>query len=442
MHLIFEIQKVFLIGVVMKKILIVISLLLAACFAFTGCTKKNADSKVVDVEIWHSYNGPQQDCLIRLVEKYNASQSKYNVKLVSQDNSGFANYVYNAVANGIGPSIIFNYGSTAVDYANEGLALDIGKFIEEDEKAGDKSLKTIIDSLPEAVKTEVYGFADGGIYYLPGCTTGPVFFYNKTIYDSLNLKAPTSWEELAENSRIVYEKKGMPGFFSDGLVDNLQSMIMQNNLGYIDVAAKKVLFCNDKMVEIYKWYADNCKKGYFEFNTIGKYASEDLANGDIAAFSGSCVNDQYIVMVCGDELGMAPMISSIGDTSFYTGWNRGPVMFKKNDDVDKGTYDFIKFFLQPQNNVAWAAANSALSPYGTSSETKEYKDYLANLKKGSALPSVQANMSVAGSFQNVTGSSQIRNLIVEYLNVVVDNRMTAEEAVKQLEIECNKALNQ
>ncbi len=425
----------------MKKAFSIVSLVLAASMAFVGCSKK-ATGPAVDVEIWHTYNGAQHECLNELAEKFNASQTKYNVKVMSQDSSGFANYVYNAVANGIGPSIIFNYGSTAVDYANEGLALDIKPFIEADAKAGDKSLQKIIDSLPEATKTEVYGFADGGIYYLPGATTGPVFFYNKTIYDSLGLSAPKTWEELARNSKTVYEKKGIPGFYSDGLVDNLQSLIMQNGLGYIDVKNKSVSFCTPKMVEIYQWYADNCKKGYFEFNTVGRYASEDLVNCDVASFSGSCVNDQYIQMVNGNELGMAPMISAIGDKAFYTGWNRGPVMFKRSEAVDKGTYEFIKFFFQPENNAAWTKANSALSPYGTTQELASYKEYLSTLPATSALPCVQANMKYSGSFPNVTGSAQIRNLIVEYLNSVVDNRMTAEDAVKQLEAACNKALQQ
>ncbi len=422
----------------MKKIFFIVSLVLAASLFFAGCSKKAAgNGTAADVEIWHTYNGAQKECLESLAAKFNESQTKYNVKVLSQDYTGFANYVYNAVANGIGPNIIFNYGSTAVDYANEGLALNIKPFID-----GDKSFKKIIDSLPEETKTEVYGFADGGVYYLPGATTGPVFFYNKTIYDSLGLSAPKTWEELAENSRIVYEKKGIPGFYSDGLVDNLQSLIMTNGLGYIDVKNKKVTFCTEKMVEIYQWYADNCQKGYFEFNTVGRYASEDLVNCDVAAFSGSCVNDQYVQMVNGNELGMAPMIASTGDSHFYTGWNRGPVLFKRSAEADKGTYEFVKFFLQPENNAEWAKANSALSPYGTTQDLASYKEYIADLPSTSALPCVHANMKYSGSFPNVTGSAQVRTLIVDYLNSVVDNRLSAEEAVKQLETACNKALQQ
>lgn len=425
----------------MKKSLSVIAFILSTAFLITGCGKKKSND-VVSVEIWHTYNGSQQAYLEDAAKKFNESQSKYQVKILAQDNSTFNDTVYNAVANGIGPSIIFNYGSTAISYANEGLAVNIKKFIEEDIKNGDNSMQNIIDSLPTAMKTDVLGFADGGIYYLPGCTTGPVFFYNKTIFDELNLNPPTNWEELEEVSKTIYEKKGIAGFHSDGLVDNIQALIMQNNLGYINVSSKNVLFSEEGLAKIYQWYADCCKKGYFEFNTVGKYASEDLANGTIAAFSGSCVNDQYITMLNGAELGMAPWISTDYGVSFYTAWNRGPIFLKRADDIDKGAYEFVKFFLSAEMNAGWAIANSALTPYQTTEKTDTYKNYINNLPKTSALPCVQANMNASGSFPNVSGAAQIRNILTKYLNSTVDGKMTANEAAKACITECNQALKE
>ena len=418
-----------------SSIILSILCVLSAGLLFTSAKKAKAP---VTVEIWHTYNGKQAAWLNDIADRFNASQTEYKVEVKNQDYSGFADTVYNAVANGIGPSIIFNYGTTAVDYANEGLAINIKKFIDKDTKKGDKQMKNLIDSLPEAMKTDVLGFEDGGIYYLPGCTTGPVFFYNQTIFKELGLKVPSNWEELAQVSKTIYEKKGIPGFHSDGLVDNIQEMIMHNKLGYIDVENKKITFAGDKLAEIYDWYADNCKKGYFSFNTIGRYSSEDLANGDIASFSGSCVNDQYIQMVEGKgTLGMAKWIA--GD--FYTAWNRGPIFLHRNDKVDKGTYEFTKFFFQSENIVKWAIANSAICPYGIAENNEEYKAYLANLPSTSALPYVQANLPVSGSFPNVTGSAAVRKILEEYMNYVVDGKMTSKEAVKAIEKQCNDALN-
>ena len=187
----------------MKKSSLITSLVLAS-LVFFGCSKKV--SGPTTVEIWHTYNGSQQDYLVNAAEQFNNSQSKYVVKVMAQDYSGFADTVYNAVANGIGPSIIFNYGSTAISYAKEGLAVDISKYIAEDVKKGDTLMQDIIDSLPAAMQTDVKGFADGGIYYLPGATTGPVYFYNKTLFDELGLNPPKDWDELESICKTIYEK--------------------------------------------------------------------------------------------------------------------------------------------------------------------------------------------------------------------------------------------
>lgn len=420
----------------MKKIAILFSILLAALFVSCG-----GKQSVSVVEIWHTYNGSQKEYLEASAQAFNESQTKYVVKVLAQDTTGFADSVYNAVANGIGPSIIFNYGSTAIDYANNGLAVNIQKYIDEDLKKGDSTMKDLIESLPVAMKTDIYGFSDGGIYYVPGCTTGPVFFYNKTQFNELGLTPPKDWKDLEAVSKKYFEATGKAAFHSDGLVDNLQAMLMQGECGYIDVAKKEVSFTAKDIADIYQWYSDCCNKGYFEFNTVGKYSSEDLANRTIGSFSGSCVNDQYITMLDGDELGIAPWIGSSNGVEFYTAWNRGPIFLKRADDVDKGAYEFVKYFLAGENGAKWAIANSALTPYGKCSETKVYQDYINNIPSTSALPAVQANMSYSGSFPNVTGAAQIRNILVKYLNYTVDGQMSALEAGEECVKECNAALN-
>lgn len=136
------------------------------------------------------------------------------------------------------------------------------------------------------------------------------------------------------------------------------------------------------------------------------------------------------------ELGMSKWIA--GD--FYTAWNRGPIFLHRNDDVDKGAYEFAKFFFNAENIVEWAIGNSAICPYKIAENVSKYQDYLKTLPETSALPYVQANMNVSGSFPNVTGSAAVRRALEEYLNYVVDGKMTAKEAVSAMEKDCNNAL--
>lgn len=435
----------------MKKLLASAIALLAAVSLLAGCgqTGKQETSNGQNsgntaagptepavVEIWHTYTGGQEVFLEEAAKQFNASQSDYEVKVLSQAYSGFADAVYNAVANRTGPSIIFNYASTAVDYIEAGLAVDITGYIEEDKKNGDDTMSKIIDSLPDAMKTDVMGFADGGIYYLPGCTTGPVFFYNKTLYDELGLFAPTTWDELAENCRVIYEAKGIPGYVADGLTDDIQALLMQNGIGYIDVDKKSVKFGGEETEAVYAWFADNCKAGYFELKPTQDYASNDFVAGIVGGFSGSCVNDQYITEAK-FEIGIAPCIAS-GKDDFYTAWNRGPIFLKQNDRTDRGAYEFIKYFLSPEMNGGWAKINSAISPYGTTAKDEVYKAYLNNVP--ASLAAVEANLDKAGSFPNIHGSALIRNLLTEYLEYAVSGAKTVPETVAELVDACNEAL--
>ncbi len=389
------------------------------------------------VQIWHTYTGDQAAYLEQQAAAFNESQDEYEVQVLEQAYNGFEDTVYNAVANGVGPSIIFNYASTAVDYIEAGLAVNIQSYIDADTAEGDTAMADYIDSLPEAMKTDVMGFADGGIYYLPGCTTGPIFFYNKTMYDELGLTAPTTWDELAANCEAIYNAYGIAGYLADGLVDDIQALLMQNGEGYIDLETKTVAFGGEGTVEIFQWFADNVQAGYFALSPTNDYASDDFSTQLVAGFSGSCVNDQYIYAE-DFEFGMAPWIAS-ADEAFYTAWNRGPIFLKSSDEaIDHGAYEFIKFFLSPSSNAGWAQVNSALSPYGTTEADADYQAYLENVPE--SLQCVQANLDASGSFPNIPGASQLRGLLEEYLIYAASGQMSAQEAVDGLVAACNEAL--
>ena len=168
----------------MKKVL---ALVLALVFVLSMAAM--AEGSKTTVTIWHTFTKDQEAYLVKAAEDFNASQDKVTVEVLSQAYSGFTDTVKNAVRSGNGPDIIFNYASEAAEYVDDGLVADLSQYIYADEELAD-----IFDaSLPEGVMNgEVQGFSDGAIHYLPAYTTGPILFYNKTLYDELNLTVPTT----------------------------------------------------------------------------------------------------------------------------------------------------------------------------------------------------------------------------------------------------------
>ena len=85
----------------MKKLagyLVTLILILAICCCAGAET---------EVAIWHTFTEGQQAALQEICDGFNASQSEYKAVLYSQAYSGFTDSVFQATANGTGPSIIF-----------------------------------------------------------------------------------------------------------------------------------------------------------------------------------------------------------------------------------------------------------------------------------------------------------------------------------------------
>ena len=411
----------------MKKL---VALMVAAVMLVALCATASAATTVT---IWHTFTDAQQAALQAFAEEFNASQSDYVVEVQEQAYSGFLDSVYQAVANGVGPNIIINYASTAAEYVKDNLVADLAPYIFDDEIG----MVDVYNSLPDSIKVEATGFEDGGMHILPATITGPILFINKTIYDELGLEIPTTWEQLAENSKIIYEAKGMAGFAADSKTDLFQSIFMQTGADYIDLESKTIKFDTEENIAWLDWYAENVANGYFAHNSQSDYFSSDFNAQLVACYLGSCAGYPYIVPD-GFEYVMAPMPNTI-DVSWYPSWNRGPIVFNKTEDENKGAYLFVKYFMTPEVNARWAVAMNALSPYGTTQESEAYAEFAADLHQ--SLVCVQANLSVAGALPTVTGSQQVRNA-VEAAATAVAGGMSGADAMAICAQDSNAALQE
>ena len=417
------------------KLRSVLSMLLAVVMLLACASFASAEEEKTTVTIWHTFTEDQEAYLASAAESFNAQSDKYTVEVLSQAYSGFLDTVKNAVLSGVGPDIIFNYSSEAAAYVDSGKVADLSQYIY-DEEMGIEGFDTC---LPEGVMNgEVNGFSDGLIHYLPAYTTGPILFYNSTLYDELGLTIPSTWDEMVENCRVIKEKKGIAGLGFDSLTDCIQMLIMETEgCSYIDVENKCIGFNTPEMQAKIQWMADCVAEGLFLIAPSGDYFSNDFNSGIVASYIGSCAGYPYIAPE-GFEFGMAAMPA----TTWYPSWQRGPIVFYYDDDARaEGAYEFIKYFISADMNLGWVKATNSLSPYTWTKELDGYTEYLAGDDAGiQALNAVSAHLDIAGTLPAVTGASTVRNEIVNGLKNVVNNGMTVEEAWNQCEVLCNAAL--
>ncbi len=387
------------------------------------------------VSIWHTFTKEQEEYLNQAAADFNASQEAIEVEVLQQPYSGFTDTVKSAVVEGIGPDIIFNYASEAASYVKPGLVADLSQYIYDPEIG----IEGFEEALSKGVlEGEVLGFEDGLIHYVPAYTTGPIIFYNKTLFDELNLQVPTTWEELEEVGKAVKEAKNIPVIGFDALTDLLQMFIMETEgAGYIDVENKAVLFDTPEVRAKLQWLADMVKEGYALIQPSGDYFSADFNSGIVASYFGSSAGYPYIEPN-GFEFAMAPAPAQ----TWFPSWNRGPIVFYYKDDARaEAAYEFVKYFISADVNAGWARAITALAPYSWTKDTEAYKAYLAEDSLAvDALMAVEANLDKAGSLPAVEGANVVRNAISDAIKKAALGEMTVDEAWTEAVTVSNAAL--
>ena len=387
--------------------------------------------------IWHTFTKGQEEYLAKAVAGFNASQEKYEIELLSQPFDGFLDSVKNSVIAGVGPDIIFNYASEAASYVKGGYLADLSQYIYDEEIGIEGFEGSLVDGV---MNGEVKAFEDGGIHYLPAYTTGPILFYNKTLFDELKIAVPTTWEEMEAAAKTIKEQKGIAALGCDSLTDLVQMFIMETpGAGYIDVANKAVLFDTPEVRAKIQWLVDMVKNGYFLVKSTGNYFSEDFNAGIVASYIGSSAGYPYITPADGKfEFAMAPVPAA----TWYPSWNRGPIVFYYKDDARaQAAYEFVKYFISADVNAGWVEAVTALAPYSWTKETDAYKAYVAqDTLAAQALNAVAENLDVAGSLPAVEGANVVRNALKAAIEKAALGDMTVDEAWTEAVTVSNAAL--
>ncbi len=419
----------------MKRLFKVLAVLLLSMTMF-GCSKP-AETPVEEVEIviWHTFTDAQNAELQKIAADFSAAHENINVVVEQQPYADFDSKVANSVRSGVGPSLIVHYSTLAATYAAEDLLVDFLPYITEDVGV-DAFQSGVIDSaFNDATQFE------GGtkMFVYPLNVTANLLYYNKTLFDELDIEVPTTWDELTLASQKIFRFKGIPGFGMDSLTDNFILWLNQNGIPYIDAETKTVGFKAEGTLDLINWFATNVTEGYFSIAPTGNYYSEDIGAQTVAAYIGSCAGASYVEAAVGDKfdwaMALVPQID--GTDKVTTAFLRGIIGFTKNEAHDEALYEFIKYWTSPEVHASWCAAFNALSPYMATTETTTYIDYLAN---NESMAIAQEGVEFGHSSASLPGSATVRTEIDSMLKKVALGELTAEEALRIAVDNSNAAL--
>lgn len=325
-------------------------------------SKENTTGETTEITFWHAMGGGQGEALEKLVADFESEHPEIKVNLQNQGNYGDLNQILVATMQSPTdlPTITQAYPDWMLQFEEANLVTDLTDMVN-----GEDGIEDYDDILP-GVREEIE--QDGKIMAIPFNKSTEVLWYNKDLFDELELEVPTTYEELAEVSKKIYEAKNIPGVGFDSL-PNFYTAYMHNQGEEIDADLD---ITSDKSVEAVNYYLDGIKEGYFRIAGTDQYMSGPFANEQVGAYIGSNAGEVYVKDgVDGKfEYAAAPYPA---ESSMQQGTN--VYMFDNaTEEEKKAAFEFLKYLVSKDSQIEFAL-NTGYIPARTSAiEDSAYAD--------------------------------------------------------------------
>ena len=120
------------------------------------------------IDFWYLWSGAEGAVVEEVIAAYNNSQDKYFVKGLSVPD---VQKMIVAISSGVGPDVYDNFGNNMVQYAQQGVAMELDSFIQAE--GFDLSV------FQEAAMAQQQ--VNGKTYALPLCLNVYALYYNKAL---------------------------------------------------------------------------------------------------------------------------------------------------------------------------------------------------------------------------------------------------------------------
>lgn len=340
-----------------------------------GCSgKKQSDTPIneeivteiknpVEITFWHAMSGDQEKSLQGLVDKF--QKVNPNITVTLQNQSSYPDLQQKITATTASPkdlpTMTQAYPDWLLNAIDENLVLDLKPYIE------NETLK--FDNYDDIVK----GFReastlDGKIYGIPFNKSTEVLWYNKTLFDKLNLTVPKTYEEFAKVAKEIKDKENIVAGGFDSL-SNYYTTYLKNEGVVFD---SKLDPTNEASTKAVNYYLDGIKNGYFRIAGTDKYLSSPFGNETIAMLVGSNASETFVKQGVNNkfEIGVAPYPAK-------EVMQQGTDLFVFNSataEQKTAAYEFLKFLTTKENQITWAKDTGYIPVRESAINSDEYKN--------------------------------------------------------------------
>jgi multiple sugar transport system substrate-binding protein len=310
----------------------------------------NYTGPAVTLAFWNGFTGGDEPFIKKVIDQFNSSNPKINVKMNVYQWADFFQKLPAAVTSGSGPDVAAMHIDDIPTQAAQNVVIPI------DDVA--QALNMSADSFAPAVWQG--GMYKGKRYGIPLDIHPLVYYYNKKVLSDAGLdpNAPptTMHDYMAALDQL--KGKGIQGHwmspfqFTGGFT--AQSLIWQFGGDLFDSQFTKATWDSDQAVQAITWCVDLVKKGYSPKN-VGQDADYVAFKNNKNAFNWNGIwqiND--LAATPGMEWG-AMAIPHLGSQGGAWG-NSHQLVIPRSVHADKNKQDAARYFISwlGQNSLEWA----------------------------------------------------------------------------------------
>ena len=444
----------------MKKLIAIILAVLTLTACLAGCGAQNttpteapkadapvetptepaAPAEAVTVTLWHTLTDHHQAALDQIIADFNASQSEYVVVAEQQPYSEFDAKLLQSVSTGTGPDFCTMFPSDAINYMSDGYLFPFTQFVNDPEIG----MPTFKEQVASGLYAEITQWGGDEIYMIPSTFGSEVLYYNKTMFDALNLEAPKTWSDVEACAKAIYEEYGIAGFGTDSITDSFQGWVMQAGSSYIDVEKKEVAIDRDIAIEKLNWFANGVKEGYFRLVGEDYYFSNPFGSQAVGMYIGSAAGVDYALGAIPAEgteghfeMGSAALPQE-GPVNYVSSWGSTYVCLSRDEAHARGVYSFLKYMTQEDVIVDWAIAFGATPAYKDALKNEKFLEYA---ETNIAVKSLIEEYEYINYLPSIKGAATVRTEIDKMVQSVALGLMDAETAFDAFVVAANAALN-
>jgi sn-glycerol 3-phosphate transport system substrate-binding protein len=428
----------------------ILSLVIAACGGSAEPTGKSGASGPVHITFWHSEVASSNDNLVKLVDRFNASQDEAKVEPIYQGtDEDLTLKLIASMPSGNVPAIAYMSEPYTQSMIDSGQITPIQEYLDQEDY-------DLSDFSPAAI---AYYTIDNTLYAMPYGLAVPLMFYNKAPLREVGLdpdQPPRDLDEAqAVSEKLLQRDSGgnitRSGFaldvspwFLEVMLASAGELYVNNDNGRAGFATE-VAFDNEAGRKFFQWWHDMAESGLLLNTGRGPSAGVDalMAIGAKRAvmymsISGA-LRSIVDVLATGAVQDIDPGVAPVpgipgrvpeGSPGVYSRslW----IMSGRPQAEQDAAWTFIKWLMEPEQQAEWFAGSGYLPVRNSAYDLPAAKDIIAQY------PEFQIPVDLFAKTATTTAAlgpllgpfQQVRDAVAEAIESMLSGAASPDEAME------------